>query len=76
MLKALLTEIDIFFNHRLCGYRSDEWAPFDAITPRKLVDGTVARGPIMRRYIDGNWECRQETDDEDADRQSSACHWI
>ena len=34
---------------------------------KKLIDGQLARGPLMRRKVDGRWEYRKMTPEEEAE---------
>ena len=35
---------------------------------KRLIDGTWATGPLMRRKVEGKWQYRKLTPDEEAER--------
>lgn len=44
--------------------RSPHWKPHLAWTKVALLDGTMAKGTLMRRHRGGGWQYRSLTDDE------------
>ncbi|MGZ3409636.1 MAG: hypothetical protein ACXWJW_02760 [Xanthobacteraceae bacterium] len=46
-----------------------EWRKCEALFFSKLlIDGTSATGPLMRRKVDGKWQYRKLTPDEESER--------
>ncbi|ESZ17725.1 hypothetical protein X735_11230 [Mesorhizobium sp. L2C085B000] len=69
MLRKLLIEIDTLMYHRVHGKPRHEWTSFYAIRKRTLIDGSVAKGEMVRRFVNGAWQYRLMTaaEDDEAD---------
>ena len=46
----------------------DEWTPCYRLLAVTLITGKKSRGDLMRRYIDGKWQYRRPTADEEVRR--------
>jgi hypothetical protein len=44
-----------------------EWDFCPVILPKRLIDGTFARGLLMRRRVHGQWQWRRPTDAEETE---------
>lgn len=46
---------------------SSAWHESVSYFPVRLVDGTMGRGTLMRRFVNGEWQYRRLTADEEED---------
>jgi hypothetical protein len=51
--------------------KTTEWEHCYVFFPKTLIDGTRARGELMRRRVNGQWQYRRPTDEETSDEYSA-----
>jgi hypothetical protein len=44
--------------------RTETWKPYVARTPVTLIDGSMAKGFVMRRWVNERWEYRASSEEE------------
>jgi hypothetical protein len=64
----------IFYGRWILRVHPHEWQTYNSMQTRTLLDGSTARGRMMRRYVGGDWQYRHMTDDE-AWQQESEMAW-
>ncbi|BAB53677.1 hypothetical protein [Mesorhizobium japonicum] len=55
----------VFLAHGYMVRKDGNWQSFHSWRSRKLVDGSIASGDLMRRWVKGSWQYRALTESEE-----------